>query len=450
MVGQNLDTLTIANFEIRGLEKTKEWYVIREIRYKVGQQIIRSDLDEIMLLIKSDLRKTSLFLKVDVDALFSYEEQAEIKFIITLEENWFIFPSIIFELADRNFNVWWNDFNHSLDRINIGLGIEHTNFTGAKDRLRLKYHFGYSTKAEVIYSRPAINPTSKLGYQGSVNYSTYKEYPVFTEYDKPIFIKLEDKPVYTVTEFQIGIFYKKNSFWNYQINLNQHFNRFDGEMAEKYQDFFLHNDSIQNYGIIYASAGYVDLDNSLKPTRGYLINWTLTKTGIGWWEKYNYLSITQNFKTCRKLFDRCYLINGIYGKFAIDRKKRPYNIYKSISYSDTNISGYEYYVVNGLDYIFLNNELRFSVIKSHWKLFKIFKNEPIFRITTEMDLSYQVSAGYVNDPFYKKNNELVNTLLYSTGIGVNFTINDVFEFNVVYSINHLKETGFYFHTRKAF
>ncbi len=448
--GQTLDTLTISGFELRGLEKTREWYVLREIRYSVGERIMRSQLDEIILLIKSDLRKTNLFLKVDVETQFSYEEQAEIKFIITLEENWFIYPSIIFELADRNFNVWWDEFHHSLSRINIGLGLDHTNFTGVKDRLRLKYQFGYSTKLELAYTRPAISPSSKLGLQGSIIHSTFKEYPTITVNDKQVFIKLEDKPIYSVTEFQIGAYYKKNKLWTFQLNLNQHFNRFDGEMAKVYPDFFLNSDSIQNYGLIYATASYVDLDHLLKPTRGYSINWILTKTGIGWWDKYNYLSIAQNFKSCKRLFNNCYLVNGVFGKFAIDRNKRPYNIYKSISYGDSNISGYEYYVINGLDYLFINNEVRYSLTKLHWKLFKIFKNEPVFRLTTELDLSYQINAGYVNDPFYKKDNQLVNTLLYSTGLGINFTINEIFEFNVVYSINHLKETGFYFHTRKVF
>lgn len=449
-VCQNLDTLVISGFEIKGLEKTKEWYVLREIRYSAGDQLLRSELDEVILKIKSDLRKTNLFLKVDIETRFSYDERAEVSFIISLEENWFIFPSIIFELADRNFNVWWNEFDHSLKRINVGLGLDHVNFTGASDRLRVKYIFGYSKKAELNYSRPALSATSKIGLQAAIYYSEYTEYPVITENNKPVFIKEQTESIFSNRELSMGIHYKKNKLWNYDANMQIHFNRFKPGQARAYPDFFLHSDSTQNYGILYLVVSYVDIDHPLNPTRGWSINWTLTKTGLGWGNPYNYLSLSQNIKTSRKLFDRCYLTSGLYGKLAIDRNKRPYNLYKSASYSDTDISGYEYYVINGLDYAFLNNEVRYSLTRFHWQFFKIFKNEPTFRITTELDLSYQLNAGYVNDPFYYKNNNLVNTLLYSTGIGLNFTLNDIFEFNVVYAINHLKETGFYFHTRKTF
>jgi outer membrane protein assembly factor BamA len=447
---QNLDTLTISEFEIHGLEKTRLWYVLREIRYSEGDRILLTDVEQAMIYIKSDLRKTNLFLKVDVNALFSYEEKPEVKFIIKLQENWFIYPSLIFELADRNFNVWWDEFNHSFKRVNVGVGLDHTNFTGAKDRIRAKYQFGYSTKTDLTYNRPALSANSKLGLHGGIYYSEYKEFPLFTENDKPVFIKYEYSPLYITREFAIGIQYKKNKLWNYLLNFNLHLNSIRGEYARDYPDFFLYSDSVQHYNTLYANVSYVDIDHPLKPTRGLYISWGLIKTGLGWWENYNYLSISQDIKTSKKLFNRCYLINGLFAKYAIDRKKRPYNIYKSFSYGGTNISGYEYYVINGLDYIFLNNELRYTIAKYNWKLFKIFKNEPVFRLTTEIDLSCQANAGYVNDPFYKQNNDLVNSLLYSTGLGLNFTLNDMFEFNVIYSINHLKETGFYFHTRKAF
>ena len=67
-----------------------------------------------------------------------------------------------------------------------------------------------------------------------------------------------------------------------------------------------------------------------------------------------------------------------------------------------------------------------------------------------MDLSLQLNTAYVNDPFYFQSNDLTNKILFSLGPGLNFTINEVFQFNLNYSVNHLKEDGIYFHTRKAF
>jgi outer membrane protein assembly factor BamA len=447
---QTLDTLYVSGIEISGLEKTKEWFVRREIRFSEGDVILRNDLDHIILLIKTDLRKTNLFLKIDVEIVISYEEKAEIRFRILLEENWFIYPALIFELADRNFNVWWDDHNHSLKRINVGFGLDHVNLTGSNDKLRLKYQFGYSTRAALNYIRPAIGPNSKFGLSGTFNYSEFKEYTLTTEKDKQIFVKDENNPVYTSTEFGIACHFRKTKLWNLDFGLNVFFNRLQPELALNYPDFFLKSDSIQNYGMITFRAKYLDIDHQLNPTRGLSIEWIVSHIADDIGLSHNYLSVSQNLRTSWKLFNKCYLSNGIYGRFSVDRAKRPYNIYKTISYTDTNISGYEYYIINGLDHLFINNEIRYSLLRFHWKLFKIFKNEPVFRISSEVGLSYQLSAGYVNDPYYFKHNDLVNTLLYSTGIGLNFTVNDQFEFNVMYSVNHRKETGLYFHTRKAF
>lgn len=89
---------------------------------------MRSELDQVIARITSDLRKTNLFLQINIKTVFHFEENAKIKFIIEVQENWYLYPNIIFELADRNFNVWWNEYDRSFKRINFGLGAQHVNF----------------------------------------------------------------------------------------------------------------------------------------------------------------------------------------------------------------------------------------------------------------------------------------------------------------------------------
>jgi len=66
---------------------------------------------------------------------------------IDFQENWYIYPGIIFELADRNFNVWWTEQNRDFDRVNYGVNVDHINVTGRKDKLRIKLQHGYTKES---------------------------------------------------------------------------------------------------------------------------------------------------------------------------------------------------------------------------------------------------------------------------------------------------------------
>lgn len=420
------------------------------MRYNVGDQILKSDLDHVLTLIHSDLRKTNLFLKIEVIPIFHFEESAELHLVIKVQENWYIYPYVIFELADRNFNVWWDEYKRSFKRVNYGIGAYHVNLTGANDRIKLKGQLGFAKKLELLYLRPAITSTSKFGLKTGIYYSEYHEIAIQTLNNKQFFLNEGNEIIYTTREISLGTQYKENKFWNFNFGIHYFNNRLRKEIANQYQDYLLDGKSKQHYFLTELSAVYFDLDDDIRPTRGKSLVWTLKKTGLTAWEDYNYLTFSQQFKGAKKLFYKTYLQISLLGQIGLDRNKRPYNLYKSLGYNDNNISGYEYYVIDGLDYVYLNNELRYFVKSFKWNFFKVLRNEPALKLKLDIDIAGQLSAAYVNDPFYPKNNFLVNTPLYSSGIGLNLTINDVFQINVICSVNHLKETGIYFHTRKAF
>lgn len=447
---QELDSMIISGFQFEGLEKTKEWILIREIRYDPGTKIAFSDLSKAIQFIESDLRKTNLFTKIQISPKLSYEEITYVLFHIEVHENWYIFPSIIAELADRNFNVWWNDHHRSLKRINLGLAVQHINFRGIGDKLYLKYHFGYTKRAEGRYFVPAIGPKSKFGIGGGLFYTEFKETPVMNTGDKQVFVKDGNKPLFYKREVSLSLRYKRDKFWTIDFRTNHHRNNIDDQLALANPDFFLNGDTKQIYTIVGISLSYFNLDHNLRPTRGYKVDWTLRQTGIPGLEKHSFTSLSKTIKASRQLSSRINLETAAAFKWTINTQKQPYNLYKGLGYSDTNISGYELYVIDGKDFFYLNNQFRLFLKSYGWKFFRILPGEPILRIKTDIDLALQLNLAYVNDPFYHPGNELVNRLLYSTGIGLNFTVNDLVEFNTFYSVNHRGDRGLYFHTRKAF
>jgi hypothetical protein len=43
--------------------------------------------------------------------------------LVDVNERWYTFPVPIFELSDRNFNEWWQNYNHDFRRVNYGLRL---------------------------------------------------------------------------------------------------------------------------------------------------------------------------------------------------------------------------------------------------------------------------------------------------------------------------------------
>ena len=83
--------------------------------------------------------------------------------IVTVKESWYIYVLPIFDLADRNFNVWWTTHKASFSRINIGARLDWLNFTGRNDKLKAKIQFGHTPKQEIEYRFPYLNKKQSLG-----------------------------------------------------------------------------------------------------------------------------------------------------------------------------------------------------------------------------------------------------------------------------------------------
>ena len=90
---------------------------------------------------------TSLF----VDVIITPYEVGynNVDVIIEVKERWYIFPVPYFKVVDRNWNVWIKEYNASLDRVNIGMKVTHSNVTGINDKLNLWVIGGYTQQLSI-------------------------------------------------------------------------------------------------------------------------------------------------------------------------------------------------------------------------------------------------------------------------------------------------------------
>ncbi len=212
---QDRDTaqyLVIQDILIEGLKKTKKYIVLRELDFAIGDTILVTDLPDVFARNKKWFVNTDLFKSIAFNiGDWDFEQhQAVIK--MKVQEAWYIYPIPLVDLADRNFNVWWDDHNHSRKRINVGLAYFQNNTTGRRDKLMILAQVGFTQKAEISYNIPYFNRHKTIGLRTKISFIRNKTigYYVDDKYKEQF-------------RFQEGTFllrrFRTTADWSYRSNI---------------------------------------------------------------------------------------------------------------------------------------------------------------------------------------------------------------------------------------
>ena len=186
-----LDYVIIDSIRILGNHKTNENVIFKEIDLHSGDTIGLDQLAKRLSINERRLQSIGLFTHANINVKNWNTDLATINIEIKVQENWFIYPYIIFELADRNFNVWRKEQHYSLERVNYGLALSHLNFTGNKDKLKLTFQRGFTRKYEMSYDFPYIK--NKWGLSANILYSENRELAYRTYGNKLLFYKSDNE-----------------------------------------------------------------------------------------------------------------------------------------------------------------------------------------------------------------------------------------------------------------
>jgi len=99
------------------------------------------DLEAVFRRSEENLLNTSLFNSARITRL---QNGNEIDVYIIFTERWYIFPLPIFEIAERNFNVWWKSKDFS--RVVYGGVLTWNNFRGRKEEIGATIRLGYTQR----------------------------------------------------------------------------------------------------------------------------------------------------------------------------------------------------------------------------------------------------------------------------------------------------------------
>src|SRR5882762_154298 len=164
--------LTVNRVLIIGNKVTKEGIISREIKLKSGDTISLKRLPHELLWDKRKIYNLRLFHTVDIRSLELSGNRIDL--LVEVKERWYTFPIPIFELSDRNFSEWWNNYNHDFSRINYGLNLTRYNFRGRYETLQLITQFSFTPRYELSYRIPYIDRKQKQKLSFNLDYSEPK------------------------------------------------------------------------------------------------------------------------------------------------------------------------------------------------------------------------------------------------------------------------------------
>ncbi len=441
----------ISQIQFEGNKRTKEKTMLRELTFVVGDSILISDLSNVVEENRQRLQNTNLFSKVESNIMdWTADNRVDIQF--TLREQWYLTGYTIFDLADRNFNVWWVEQNRRLDRVDYGFRIKHDNLTGNADEITAALTLGYTRRAELEYNIPAINKDRTLGLHTKIFFSRKREINFTTLANKFEFYSDDDFQLRNLIG-ELGLVYRKKLDSYHGLQLEFHQNQSSDTLSRFLNpDFFLADRSQQRF-LTLAYTFTID-KRKQRPyaKQGWYFETVLRKHGLGIFKDLDALTLSTTIAKYFELSPKVSLETVGKVHFFFNRDQQPYYNSRALGLKPDFLSGYELYVVDGMDFSYLKTSLRYQFVDWEWdfKMIKLFQKMRLFPMPLQVYLTINNDVGYVNDPYYADLNPLSNTFLWGGGIGIDIVAYYDKIFQIQYSFNHLLESGIFLHFKHRF
>jgi outer membrane protein assembly factor BamA len=451
-LNESIDTtrlLTINRVLIIGNKRTRDQIISRELSLKQGDTIRADKLNETLLWDKRKIYNLRLFNVVTIRSLEMSPNTIDL--LVDVDERWYTWPAPIFELSDRNFNEWWQNYNHDFGRINYGIKLDQYNVRGRNETLRLTAQFGFTQRFDISYSIPYIDKKQKQGLSFSFDYGNPKNIAYFTQDHKLEYLNAKE-PLRIYKGGSIGYSYRKSFFESHSVSLGYRSSQVTDTILKLNPNYYSSAVNKQEYLTLAYSFRSEHRDVVMYPLKGYQFTGYVQKNGLGFEGSVNQWILNFTYAYHHDL-RKGYYFSNFSSVYLSDPAVQPYSLYGTLGYQRQVLRGYEIYVIEGP---------KFFVNKTTFKK-KIFaramrwENMPLeqFRyLPFAVYLKGFLDIGYVeNYPYYKEKNintRLSDTVLagYGTGLDLIFPYDVVFRLEYAFTKDGMQ--GFFFNLKKEF
>jgi len=444
--------LQVNRIFIVGNKITRDQIILRELTLRPGDIIYNQELQSVLDLDKKKIFNLRLFNTVEIRTLEL--ESDKIDLLIDVNERWYTFPAPIFELSDRNFNEWWQTYDHDFSRVNYGLRLYQFNMRGRNETLRLTAQFGFVRKFEVMYRFPYIDKKQKQGLAISADFSEVKNLAYKTLDHKLVFSDSlnPDKDIMRTTKGASIVYTYRPSFYeSHAFTLAYRNVTIDDTIAITNPNYFGDGRKNQQYTTLSYLFNSEHRDYVAYPLNGYQISALVNWNGLTRHEDLQRFEITASASLHRDLKNELYLSNNTVAYWSAPQDI-PYSNYGSLGYRRQVVRGYEVFVVEGPYYLLNKSTLKKRIFSRtyHWGAMPIpqFRHIPLsIYVKTYADLAY-----VKNYPNYATENTLTltNKVLTGAGAGIDIVASYDMVIRLEYSFNGEGDGGFFLNLRKEF
>ncbi len=429
----------IGDIIVSGNKKTKEYVVRREVPFRKGQYMLKTELPAKLELCRQQLMNTTLFVEVEVKPL---QIDSVTLVTIILKERWYLFPLPYFKIIGRNFNDWWVEHNRDLNRVNYGLKFMQNNVSGRNDHLNFWLVSGYTQQASIRYDNPFLDKSLKHGMTFGISYSRNREINYADSVNKQLFTPIPDAFIYRSFHLDIGYSYRPAIKTRHNFNFQYNDTEIDENVRELNPNYYPYQQTRVRYPGFTYSIQHFNVDYIPYPLKGFMGNANVFTR----FSKDFMTQVTFRGTYTKELFTKSYLQLQAAGSVKLPFQQAYYSL-GMFGSSDFYMRGLEPYVIQGV----VGGIGRVTAIKQ--ALAFTIRNPIKIRSLENIPFRFMLKAfgdvGYSHVP-NPSNSILNNQLLRTWGAGVDIlSIYDIV-LKIEYSFNQLGGQGLFIHTAADF
>jgi outer membrane protein assembly factor BamA len=452
VVADSSRILTVNRIIIIGNKITKDRIISRELTLRPGDTVSLKRLNAELLWDKRKIYNLRLFHTVSVRGIELNNSQIDL--LVEVTERWYTFPIPIFELSDRNFNEWWQNYHHDPSRVNYGMNLVRYNFRGRNETLQITTQFGFTQRYELAYRIPYIDKRQKQGLAFNFDYSDPKNVAYFTQDHILQYLKYT-KPLKYTTGAAVTYFYRKSFFEIHSFQFQFRDTRINDTIAILNPNYFAQNRLHLQYGVLNYSFNSEHRDVVQYPLRGYQVAGYIQKTGLGFGSSVNLMEASASFAWHVALSKNLFLSNYT-GGYVSTPATQPYVLYNAMGYRKQLVRGFETFVIEAPWFALNKTTLKKRIFYKVWDL-QGMPREQLRYFPLSIYLKTYTDWGYAENFLYYKNYQpqpintrFTETLIGSWGAGLDFvTVYDTV-IRTEYTITNQNHQGFVLSLRKEF
>jgi outer membrane protein assembly factor BamA len=450
-VAPDTTLLTVNRVLIIGNKRTRDQIISRELSLKPGDTIRVSKLAETILWDQRKIYNLRLFNIVTVRSLKISATVIDI--LVDVQERWYTWPTPIFELSDRNFNEWWQNYNHDFGRVNFGLRLDQFNVRGRNETLRLIAQFGFSQRFELSYSIPYLDKRQKQGMSVNFDYSNPKNLAALTEDHKLVFVR-GTQSLRISMGAQVSYTYRKSFFETHAFSLGFRSTEIADTISRKNPNYFSNNSLTQRYGILSYTFRSEHRDVIMYPLKGYQFSGSIQRNGFGFEGNVSQWVVNLTYAYHLPL-KRNYYFSNFTAAYVSSPSNQPYALYGAMGYQRQILRGYDIYVIEGPTFFVNKTTFKKKIFSRVWRYEKMpleqFRHLPFaIYLKTFADIGYTENYAYYQENPNLKNNRLSNSFLAGYGGGVDVVAPYDVVFRFEYAFTKEGVNGFFFNIKKEF